>query len=380
MRYYRASKPNGTYKDIKGTSPIFSQYQMNYGPSAASNAGTRLFGSYKWSSMNDAELSQGHNSALQDDDGKAYLIYHTRFANGGEGHQLRVHQLFLNSNDWLVASPYEFTGCEYNQDSINARQKCSASDIVGTYQLMEHPYKLDYKNKAYQKEAQIYLSGDGKVTGDYIGTWKITTDGKSYFTIKIAKKGSATQTQYTGVILPQIVSETNMPSVCFTAVATTGVTIWGTNIDGKYAVDYNYQKVKDSLPVKAGQLIKTDIDLSVPTYFGAEISWSSDSPNLISDDGKLMVTPTTSSEDSVTNVTLTFRIMKDKYYYELNRIVRVRCSEADAINAVGTEKPKTVMGVYDLSGKRVADSPSQIDIHTIPKGIYIINGKKVLFK
>lgn len=380
MRYYRASKPNGTYKDIKGNSPIFSQYQLNFGPSATSNVGTRLFGSYKWSSMNDAELAQGHNSALQDDDGRAYLIYHTRFANSGENHQIRVHQLFLNSSDWLVASPYEFTGCEYNQDSINARQICSASDIAGTYQLIEHPYKINHKSKAYQKEAQIYLSEDGKVTGDYTGTWKMTTEGKSYFTIKIAKKGTTAQTQYTGVLLPQMVSGTNMPSVCFTAVATTGVTIWGTNIDGKYAVDYNYQQVKNSLPVKSGQLITSDIDLSVPTYFGAKVSWSSDNPNLISDDGKLMVTPTTSSDDPITNVTLTFRITKDKYCYELNRIVRVRCSEADGIRDICAEETQMARGVYTLSGKRVADSLSSTDFHSMPKGVYIINGKKVLFK
>ena len=380
MRYFRSDKPNGPYKDIKGTSAIFSTYQLNYGPNAASNAGTRLFGSYKWFSMSDAEVAQGHNSALQDDDGRAYLVYHTRFANGGEGHQVRVHQLFLNSTNWLVAAPYEFAGCQFNQDSIDSREICSDYDVAGTYQMIIHPYKIDHKNKAYQSEAQIYLSEKGRVTGDYAGTWT-RGNNKSYITLKLAKKGTSSLTQYTGVILPQTVSGTNMNAVCFMAVSTNGVSIWGSNVDGNYAVDYNYQQVKDALPVKAYQMITSDIDFTVPTYYGAEVSWSSDSPNLISDEGKLMVTPTTSANDPTNKVVLTFRIRKDNYYYELNRTVRVKCSEADAIKSLEVSvENEGKQGVFTMSGHKIAESMSETELQTLAKGIYIVNGKKVLVK
>ena len=59
------------------------------------------------------EVAQGHNSAMVDDDGKMYLVYHTRFQSDSgtnEGHQIRVHQIFENDNGWLVAAPYEYSG------------------------------------------------------------------------------------------------------------------------------------------------------------------------------------------------------------------------------------------------------------------------------
>lgn len=377
MRYFRSSNPDGPYKDAKGTSAIFTTYQMNYGPSANSNAGNRLFGSYKWQSMGDAEVAQGHNSALLDDDGRAYLIYHTRFANGGEGHQVRVHQLFQNASGWLVAAPYEFVGSPYNQDSIESRQICSADEIAGTYQLILHPYRIDFANKAYQKESEIYLDAEGNVSGDYTGSWTISIDNTSYILLKLAKKGSTAQTQYTGVVLPQQVSGTNMPSVSFMAVSTNGVAVWGTNVDGKYAVDYNYQKVKDKLPFKAYQQVTSDLDLTVPTYYGAEVTWTSDQPNLISNEGKLMVTPTSVSTDPNIKVTMTYRIRKDNYYCESSRTVRVRCSEADAIDKIYAEddvRDGIADGIYTLSGVRVDSTASGL------KGIYIVNGRKKLLK
>ena len=392
MRYFRSENPDGPYKDVKGTSAVFTTYQMNYGTKANSNAGTRLFGSYKWTSMEDAEVAQGHNSALYDDDGRAYLIYHTRFANGGEGHQVRVHQLFQNASGWLLAAPYEFYDCKYNQDSIESRQLCSAEEIAGTYQMILHKYKLDYANKAYQSESQIVLTEDGKVTGDYTGTWRISRDSTSYITLSLAPGGSSVRTVYTGVVLPQPVSGTNMKSVSFMALCTSatyancGVAIWGTNIDGKAVVDCNYQKLKSEyfdkgIPAKAFQLIESDIDFStIPTLYGAELTWSSDRPDIIGDDGKLMITPSSDTSDPKINVQLTCRIKKDGYYYDFKRTVRVRTSEPDAINGVVSDdsvRARFSDGVYTLSGTRIADSPDAV---CGMKGIFIYQGKKFMAK
>lgn len=383
MRYYRSLNPNGDYKDCSSNSAVFSSYKMNYGPSATSNAGNRIFGSYFWQTMDDAELAQGHNSVLQDDDGRVYLVYHTRYANGGEGHTVKVHQMFLNSTNWLVASPYEFTGCTLNQDSIDSRQLCSNEEIVGTYSFIIHPYKLDYKNKAYQTPCTIHLTADGKVTGDYTGTWKIATENTSYITLRLAKAGSSSQIQYSGVVLPQTVSRTNMPSVCFMAVSQGGVAIWGSNVNGRYAVDYNYQRVKDIFPVKAYEQIKGDIDFTLPTYLGAEITWTSSRPSMISNDGKLLVTPTTAKTDSLYKVVLTCRICKDDYYYDAVRTVRVRCSAADAIEDVQASSRADVVnarGVYDLNGRCVLPDETKLGEGTLQRGIYVIGGRKVLIK
>ena len=319
MRYFRCETPDGTYKDAKGNLARFSSYQMNYGPNATSNAGNRVFGSYKWESMSDAELAQGHNSVLLDDDGKAYLIYHTRFANGGEGHQVRVHQLYQNAPGWLVAAPYEYTGGVYNQDSIENNEVCSTFDIVGTYKIIMHSYKLNYADKEYKTEKTIYLSADGNITGDYTGTWKLTTAGKSYIQIKI---GSTT---YNGVILPQNVSGSNMNAVCFMAHNNQGVAVWGSNADGKLAVDANYIKYKSTLPVKAGTLVTEDIELTTPSpLYGAEFSWYSERPDIMNDEGHLLVNTTTDTSVASTSFYIVRRCAKDNYYYNQRIMLRVR--------------------------------------------------------
>ncbi|MBQ7482481.1 MAG: family 43 glycosylhydrolase, partial [Bacteroidaceae bacterium] len=110
MRVFRAENPEGPYVDTKGTNAIFfGKYEMNYGTSASGttgNRGVKLMGNYKWDTMPVAEISQGHNSAMTDKDGRSFVIYHTKFNDGTDGHSVRVHQLFQNEDGWLVASPY----------------------------------------------------------------------------------------------------------------------------------------------------------------------------------------------------------------------------------------------------------------------------------
>ena len=378
MRTYRSATVNGSYKDAKSTDAVFKSYAMNYGSSATSNAGNRLFGSFRWETMGDAEVAQGHNSAMVDDDGRAYLIYHTRFANGGEGHQVRVHQLFLNQQGWLVAAPYEYMGSTYNQDSIDSRQICSISDIEGTYKVMLHPYKLNYAKKAYQTDdATCYLHQDGTVTGDYTGNWLMPVEGKSYIRLML-KKGNASLVTYNGVILPQTIDGTNIPAVCFTAMANNGVVIWGSNADGRYAVSYNYGKV--TLPFTAQQLITKDLNIQpIKTYLGAKVDITSMRPELIDDHGNLQVTPVGNTDnDTIVRVDMNCRYQKDNYRYDLKRTVRIRMDKTELALVTGIDAPHahqrtTGNAVYDLRGRRITNGAP---LH----GIYIINGKKVLMK
>ena len=55
-------------------------------------------------------MAQGHNSAFTDKQGRSFVVYHSRFTNKGEGHEVRVHQLFLNDEGWIMAAPFEFDG------------------------------------------------------------------------------------------------------------------------------------------------------------------------------------------------------------------------------------------------------------------------------
>ena len=64
--------------------------------------------------------------------GKAYVIYHTRFNDGTESHEMRVHQLFTAENGGLVATPFEYSG-EKLSDTAYAK-----SDVTGEYTVIYH--------------------------------------------------------------------------------------------------------------------------------------------------------------------------------------------------------------------------------------------------
>ncbi len=368
MHYFRSATPDGTYVDGSGNNARYSSYQMNYGPNATTTRGMKLLGSYQWENMSLCELSQGHNSMLLDDDGRAYIVYHTRFNGGNEGHEVRVHQLFLNNKGWLVASPFEFNGLkgnhsQYRQSDIDSTELCTTNDIVGTYRVMLHPYKVDYANFAYSSPQTVELRANGLISGDYYGRWSVK-EGTSFITLRVRGKGESVYTEYYGVVLPQVVTGTNMPSVCFTATASSGVSLWGCNVDGNYAVDLTYSNF--TIPVKARQYITEDVDLqSNVGSWGAVISWKSSHPELLSDDGKLQV-PYCADGDSTTIVGLTYTIQKDNYAYSYTRNVRVRtnksliCGKED-VNMDGTVDTQDVLNVYEYMKDNTSsdDSPVQ---------------------
>lgn len=354
MHYFRSKNPDGPYIDASGGSAIYSRYEMNYGTTAPHTYGMKILGSFKWDNMNLAEMSQGHNSVKLDDDGRAYLIYHTRFNSGNEGFEDRVHQIFLNQKGWLVASPHEFSGingkyCNYTQTDIDSTEICTVNDIVGTYQIMSHPYKVDFANMAYSAPQTVYFKASGAISGDYSGTWRRVA-GTSYITLRIRTRGSSTYTEYYGVILPQLVGLTNMPSVCFTAIAQNGVSLWGCNVDGDYAVDYNYSNCI-TLPFTARQIIKSDIDLTQKNLkYGASVEWSSSHPDLISDKGKLKV-QTYDDGDTTVVVNFSYAVVKDNYKTTHKRAVRIKTMKSllpidEDVNRDGVVNSLDVLKVY----------------------------------
>ena len=228
MRVFRSEKPDGPYTDSKSSSnsAIFSSYLLNFGASANDgNRGENIFGAYTdWGNQakgNYGERSQGHNSIIAAEDGRTYLVYHTRFQNMGEGHQVRVHQVFQNSNGWLVAAPFEYTGEQVTSADIATTQQIATDQIPGKYKLLVHTYKLDHTKKAANKPVDIELTADGNITGSQTGTWNIT-EGTSYIHLKLGTK------HYYGVMVEQTLEPTDTKAPAFTVLdATTGVTAWG---------------------------------------------------------------------------------------------------------------------------------------------------------
>ncbi|MBQ8456979.1 MAG: glycoside hydrolase family 43 protein [Prevotella sp.] len=229
MRVFRSQNVDGPYVDSKGSSALYDSYQLNFGPTANDgNRGVNIFGAYSdWgyqltgeAEAASGERAQGHNSIIAAEDGRTYLVYHTRFQNWGEGHQVRVHQVYQNEEGWLVAAPFEYTGEGIKSAGIPAAQKVATADIPGDYKLLTHKYGLDHAAKEYATPVNVTLSADGKISGDATGTWAIKS-GTAYITIN-------TDAEYKGVLVPQTMEPKNVSTPSFTALdSKTGITIWG---------------------------------------------------------------------------------------------------------------------------------------------------------
>ena len=243
MRIFRSKNPNGPFVDGTGNQATYTSYMLNYGPKAATNRGMKIIGAMnEWGNMTVGECAEGHNSAIVDEEGDAFVVYHTKFNDGTAGHQVRVRQLFLNEKGWLVASPFRYTGKQTTQAQINTTQMFTAKEIAGTYQLLLHPYKMDYTKMQESTPVTVTLSEDGKITGSKTGTWKYSSADKSYITITV---GGAT---YYGVAINQNVDgQINMPALCLTAVSNSGVPVWLYKHQPMAAVAAGYNEVKTFL-------------------------------------------------------------------------------------------------------------------------------------
>ena len=187
IRMFRSKDITGPYVDQHGntavsTEPIASNW--------TSDIGVKLMGSTQWSGSEDGiEVAQGHNSALVDDDGAIYLVYHTRFSNRGEEHEVRTRELLPTSDGWLMAAPYRYSGITADTDGYDAEE------LTGPYELVMHD-KTTYfmgstssgthasENMGVNKPVNITLNEDGTVSGDQTGTWE-ASEGSNQMTITL---------------------------------------------------------------------------------------------------------------------------------------------------------------------------------------------------
>jgi arabinan endo-1,5-alpha-L-arabinosidase len=249
MRVFRSEKTDGPYVDVRNTNAIFQSYKLNYGSSSNDKRGVNIFGAYSdWGNQvvgNWSERSQGHNSIIAAEDGRTYLVYHTRFQNRDEAHEVRVHQVFQNKDGWLVAAPFEYTGDQVKSADITSTQQVPTSQIPGSYKLLIHDFNLDHSKKELAKPVSIEVNADGTITGSTTGTWSIT-EGTSYISIKLESSSYA----YEGVMVYQTLEPTTDRVMAFTAVNRNGVTIWGYCTDpvtGIESVKFHKQTDEDAI-------------------------------------------------------------------------------------------------------------------------------------
>ncbi len=328
MRVFRSEKPNGPYKDASNRSAIFTSYVLNYG-TGSETRGEKILGAYNnWGFMTVGECAQGHNSIIAAEDGRTYLIYHTKFNDGTIGHQVRTHQVFLTKGGWLVAAPFEYNGEEATDEDVATKELVPTEEIPGTYQILVHKYKMDYKNMEEVTPVEITLTADGKIIGAYTGTW--TRDaGTSYITIKL---GALT---YNGVIINEQMDKKDIQAIAFTAMSNGGVNVWGYKYHPKYALAWqlNNQKV----PVTNNGYFSRDtyLDYMLTDNGNVSLTWTSSNPEAVSEHGKY--NPYVLKED--TKVTLTARLESTGYYWQQDYTVTALSEE----NAEPTADWKTGM-------------------------------------
>lgn len=321
IRVFRSEKPDGPYKDCltsMGIGAVYDKPRVNFGTDANRDEGVKLFGNYQWETMPNAELAQGHNSAIVDHKGPALIVYHTRFLNRGEEHEVRVHQLFVNQDGWLVAAPYEFSGETYTDNDIATQQLYDATKVAGDYQIIAHPYRQNTAAMDYEKPVTIHLNADGSISGKYTGKWELVS-GTSY--INLTLKGVATanaEVKFKGVLTEQTIDYTNIKALCFTALSssdglatsggaslqTRGLSIWGSKADAKAAIKYTLDKT--SVPFADGATLNSKPKLPTEGHLGATISWKSSNPSILTDEGVVK---------GKGKVIMTMTISKDGYEY-----------------------------------------------------------------
>jgi len=215
IRVYRSDRPDGGYVDALGNDTYSDKYVFNYN---LPNKGTRLFGNYMWRTFNYADVAQGHNSALVDEDGRAYIVYHTRTNNGSEGHTVKVLQLFVNKEGWLCAAPYQTSGEKTDASRLEV------ASYAGQYEVILHELDVDYANLQFNGPRFVQLNADGTVTGEMEGTWALE-EGTSYITLVLDG------VTYSGVALYMNVENTKIETSVFTALGKENqLTIWGSKV------------------------------------------------------------------------------------------------------------------------------------------------------
>ena len=310
MRIFRSENPDGPFVDCYGTSALFKSYKMNYSSTTADNRGVLLFGGYQWDAMSGAEIAQGHNSAFVDKQNRSFVVYHTRFSNGGEGHQVRVHQLFLNDEGWLMAAPFEFDGETITDEAIASKASIADADIAGDYQFMRHQYGQNTEAKAFETPVNITLNADGTITGAEKGTWKRIA-GTDYIHLTI------NDVVYRGVLVKQTIDYTNIPAIAISALSSSSGSlsmgqnnftyqqeVWAVKADAKAAIKYTINKM--TLPFSDGATLNAAPSLPTQGKMGANISWTSSDPSILTDEGKVK---------GKGKVTMTMTISKDDYEY-----------------------------------------------------------------
>lgn len=202
IRVFRSESVDGNYVDMNGKTPFEGVNHAYYG--------LKLSGNYMLPSLSKAYMATGHNSALVDDDGKRYVVYHTRFDNNSEYHSPRVHQFLLNAEGWPCMLPYQTHGETVSETGY------AKEEVVGRYYMINQGGAIDAE---IAQPVMIYLNSNGTLKGENVeGTWEMK-EGTYHMSLTLGEK------VYSGVLCAMN-DEAGVPVMTFSAVGY-NESLWG---------------------------------------------------------------------------------------------------------------------------------------------------------
>jgi len=219
MRVFRSVNPDGPYVDAAGNNMATTAIPDSQWATIAPY-GVKLMGNFQFQTVAgetgaalSGYVSPGHNSAIYDPTtDKYFLIFHTRFVGQGEFHRVRVHQMFINADDWLVVAPHRYAGETIAPTDVGR--------VVGQYKLINHGKDITTTVKL---STTITLADDGTVSGSASGTWQLTGDYDATLVL-----GGVT---HRGVFVRQWDESRGRWLLTFTAIdPATGTQIWGSKV------------------------------------------------------------------------------------------------------------------------------------------------------
>ena len=287
MRLFRSKSPEGPYLDALGQDAVLPG-DVDHTPYGIKMMGNFLFERKvgdPGAGIGYGYMSPGHNSVYYDEEtGRRFLVFHTRFPQTGELHEVRVHQLFLNEDGWPVSAPYRYAG--------EKAEKVNRQDVIGEYKFINH-------GKAYsgavEKSVLIRLNPDNTISGAVQGTWKKTAH--NYAQLDIGGQS------YKGVFVRQWDPVSERYVMTFAAVSAEGVTVWGSRLDERIDAEVVQDIVND---LSLGDTANVIADLTLPTEGsrGATIRWTTSDAGVVTETG-VVTRPPAGSEPAAAVLTAT---------------------------------------------------------------------------
>lgn len=285
IRVARSRAPDGPYVDAAGTDmaavkanpalPLFDDASI-------APHGVKLIGNFRFdrkageatlggagTGAEPGYVSPGHNSAIYDPgSGKHYLIFHTRFPNRGEQHEVRVHQMVMNSADWPLITPYRTV-----HEGLGA---VSAQAAAGDWLVVYHGKDI---SPAIKPSYSLTLQADGTLSGVVTGSWQIV-DG---YRIRLTPTGMAT---FDGVLATQWSESLQAWTLSLTALWPDGTPLHGTQLPARSEAQVA-TAVAAELSLGDTSAVTGDLALPWDLARGATVTWVSSNPAVVDANGRV---------------------------------------------------------------------------------------------